>query len=82
MNDTPRTPIARAAHVPLHTVERFNTVVLPHAQVAMPSLVRIRVPGGWLYSTYDYTENETTGVGVHKTTAFVPLCPDDEEGDL
>ena len=38
MSDTPRTPIARAAHVPLHTVERFNTVVLPHAQVAMPSL--------------------------------------------
>ena len=66
----------------LHETEVLQFVVLPVLRLKMPALARVMVPGGWLYSTYDYTENETTGVGVHKTTAFVPLCPDDEEGDL
>lgn len=79
MSDTPSTPLRRAKDVPLHTTETFNMVVLPVLRMTLPSLGRTRVSGGWLYSTYDYTENEQTGVTVYKTTAFVPLCPDDEE---
>lgn len=80
MSDTSGIVPRRAKDVPLHTTETFNEVTLPVARLALPSLARTRVPGGWLYSTYDYTENEQARVTVYKTTTFVPLSPDDEEG--
>ena len=62
----------------MHEIEYLHHVVLPQSQQRVPSLLRIRVPGGWLYSTYDFTEQNGTLV-LTKTTAFVPYSSEDED---
>ena len=62
----------------LHETEVLQFVVLPVLRLKMPALARVMVPGGWLYSTFDYTEMRDGSVTVLKTTAFVPFQPEGE----
>jgi hypothetical protein len=54
----------------LHEIEVLSTVVLPVCKHQVPTVTRMWVPGGWVYTTYDYTE--TPEVTIYKTSVFVP----------
>lgn len=62
----------------LHETEVLHEVTLPLTGARLATLSRTHVPGGWLYSTFDYTEMRDGSVTVLKTTAFVPFQPEGE----
>jgi hypothetical protein len=62
----------------LHEGEVLEYVTLPIRGIKMPSMARVVVPGGWLYSTFDYSEGADGGVNIFKAMSFVPFQPEGE----
>lgn len=54
----------------LHEIEVLASIVLPVCKHQFPTATRMKVPGGWVYTTYDYTESPE--VTIYKTSVFVP----------
>ena len=42
----------------------------------LPTLARIRVPGGWIYITYQYSQGTYGGIDTSASSTFVPYSPE------
>ena len=60
----------------MHEVEILSTAHLPQSDSTVPAVTRLRVPGGWIYTTYDYQETPgrtlLSEVTPYKSAVFVP----------